>query len=98
VLDVLGLGRRAAATGNSLLTSFGNLPVVYMTWLDGVGYKHAGAPGLMTVDALANGGGGMLLLLLAWFCASRWSATPTELAIPVAEAEKAEKQGREQFD
>jgi MFS transporter, PAT family, beta-lactamase induction signal transducer AmpG len=86
VLDVLGLGRRAAATGNSLLTSVGNLPVAYMTWLDGVGYKHAGAPGLMGVDALANGGGGLFLLLLAWFCASRWSAPATELAIPVSEA------------
>jgi MFS transporter, PAT family, beta-lactamase induction signal transducer AmpG len=74
VLDVLGHGRRAAATGSSLLTSVGNLPVSYMTWLDGVGYKHAGALGLMGVDALANGGGGLLLLLLAWFCASRWSA------------------------
>jgi hypothetical protein len=88
VLDVLGLGRRAAATGTSLLTSVGNLPVAYMTWLDGVGYKHAGVPGLMGVDALANGGGGFLLLLLAWFCASRWNAPAMELAIPVAEAGK----------
>jgi hypothetical protein len=86
ILDVLGLGCRAAATGTSLLTSIGNLPVAYMTWLDGVGYKHAGARGLMGVDALANGGGGLFLLLLAWVCASRWSATTTELAIPVSEA------------
>jgi PAT family beta-lactamase induction signal transducer AmpG len=85
VLDVLGHGRRAAATGSSLLTSVGNLPVAYMTWLDGVGYRHAGALGLMGVDALANGGVALLLLLLAWFCASRWSAPATELAIPVPE-------------
>jgi hypothetical protein len=61
--------------------------VAYMTWLDGVGYKHAGVVGLMGVDALANGGVGLVLLLLAWLCASRWSAPATELAIPVSEAD-----------
>jgi PAT family beta-lactamase induction signal transducer AmpG len=73
VLDVLGTGNRAAATGYALMLSFGNLPVAYMTWLDGVGYKHGGARGLMSTDALANGVGGLLLLLLARYCARRWS-------------------------
>jgi MFS family permease len=76
VLDVLGVGNRAAATGYALMLSFGNFPVAYMTWVDGVGYKHGGVRGLMTTDALANGAGGVLLLLLARVCASRWKSTP----------------------
>jgi hypothetical protein len=36
-----------------------------MTWLDGVGYKYGAVRGLMTVDALANGIGALVLLLVA---------------------------------
>ncbi len=67
-------GRHAAGTAYSLLGASGNLPIVYMTWLDGVGYKHSGARGLMGVDALANGVGGVLLLAFAWYCARRLEA------------------------
>jgi len=81
VLDVLGHGRRAAASGYSLLSSFGNLPVTYMTWLDGVGYKHAGTRGLMGVDALGNGLVGLLLLLVARYCARKWLTEPREDAL-----------------
>ena len=82
LLDVLGHGRRAAGTGYSLLTSSGNLPIAYMTWLDGVGYKRAGARGLIAVDALANVAGGVLLLLIARYCARSWQARA--VAIPTA--------------
>jgi len=71
VLDVLGRRHHGAATGYSVLVASGNLPVVYMTWLDGMGYKHAGARGLMGVDAVANGAAGLLLLMLAVYCAGR---------------------------
>jgi len=85
VLDVLGHGRRAAASGYSLLSCFGNLPVAYMTWLDGVGYKHHGVRGLMGVDALGNGVGGVLLLLLARYCARKWRVrAPNENATRAA--------------
>ena len=70
-LDVLGKRPHAAGTVYSLLGASGDLPIAYMTWLDGVGYKHSGARGLMTVDALANGIGGILLLLFADYCARR---------------------------
>jgi hypothetical protein len=36
-----------------------------MTWLDGVGYKYGAVRGLMIVDALANGLGAVVLLLVA---------------------------------
>jgi hypothetical protein len=72
ILEVLGHGRRAAATGFSLLGSSGNLSLAYMTWLDGAGYKRGGARGLMGTDAVANVAGGVLLLLIARYCARRW--------------------------
>jgi MFS transporter, PAT family, beta-lactamase induction signal transducer AmpG len=78
VLDILGPGRRAAATGFSLFGSLGNLPVSYMTWLDGVGYKQNNARGLVGVDAAANITGGLLLLLLARLSARRWNAAAVE--------------------
>jgi PAT family beta-lactamase induction signal transducer AmpG len=72
VLEVLGKRRHAAGTAYSLLTASGNLPITYMTWLDGVGYKYSGTRGLMGVDALANGVGAVLLLMFAAFWARRW--------------------------
>jgi hypothetical protein len=40
-----------------------------MTWFDGIGYKYSGARGLMAVDSLANGIGGVLLLLFTAYYA-----------------------------
>ena len=65
VLEVMGRRRHAAGTAYSLFVSTGNLPILYMTWLDGVGYRYGAVRGLMTVDALANGLGALLLLLIA---------------------------------
>jgi len=45
-----------------------------MTWLDGVGYKYSGARGLMAVDSLANGIGGVLLLFTAYYARVRLQA------------------------
>jgi PAT family beta-lactamase induction signal transducer AmpG len=70
-LDVLGRPPHAAGTAYSLLAGSSNLPIAYMTWLDGVGYKYSGARGLMAVDSLANGIGGLLLLLFAVYCTRR---------------------------
>src|SRR5262249_21010260 len=54
LLEVLGRRPHAAGTSYSLLVASGNLPILYMTWLDGVGYKRWGVKGLMGVDAVAN--------------------------------------------
>ncbi len=72
VLEVLGSRRHAAGTSYALLVGSSNLPISYMTWLDGVGYKHGGAKGLMSVDALANGVGAIVLLLVAWSTRGLW--------------------------
>jgi predicted MFS family arabinose efflux permease len=72
VLEVLGKRQHAAGTSYSLLGASGNLPIVYMTWLDGVAYKHGGARGLMGVDAACNALGAILLLVFAAFARRRW--------------------------
>jgi MFS family permease len=76
VLDVLGPQRHAAATGYSLLVASGNIPIVYMTWLNGLGYKHWGARGLMSVDTLANGLGGIALFIFAVYVRRFWVRDP----------------------
>jgi PAT family beta-lactamase induction signal transducer AmpG len=65
VLEVMGRRHHAAGTAYSLFVASGNVPILYMTWLDGVGYKYGAVRGLMTVDALANGVGALVLLLIA---------------------------------
>ena len=75
VLDVLGRRQHAAGTSYSILVASGNLPIIYMTWLDGVGYKHWGAKGLMSVDAIANGGAAIVLLVVAWYARRLWHKT-----------------------
>jgi MFS family permease len=65
ILEVLGKRKRGASTGYAIFSSSGNVPNSYMTWLDGVGYRYAGARGLMATDAVLGGVGGLILLLVA---------------------------------
>jgi MFS transporter, PAT family, beta-lactamase induction signal transducer AmpG len=67
VLEVLGRRRHAAGTAYSLMVASGNVPILYMTYLDGVGYRHGAVRGLMSVDAVANGVGAVLLLMMAGY-------------------------------
>jgi hypothetical protein len=45
VPDIIGGRHHAAASGYGLLNSAGNIPIVYMTWLDGLAYRQWGARG-----------------------------------------------------
>ncbi len=72
VLDVIGKRQHAAGTAYSLLVASGNLPISYMTWLDGIGYSRWGSKGLMGTDAAANGGAAVLLLLVAAYARRFW--------------------------
>src|SRR5262249_50999162 len=72
VLDVVGNRKHAAASAYAILNATSNVPVTYMTWLDGVGYKLLGTPGLMATDAAANGVFGIILLLVAMFAGRHW--------------------------
>jgi MFS transporter, PAT family, beta-lactamase induction signal transducer AmpG len=71
-LEVLGKRPHAAGTAYSLLGSSANLPIAYMTWVDGAAYKAAGRRGLMGVDALANSVIAVLLLVFARLAVRRW--------------------------
>jgi MFS transporter, PAT family, beta-lactamase induction signal transducer AmpG len=65
ILEVLGARKRGAATGYAFFSSSGNVNNSYMTWLDGIGYRHAGARGLMATDAALGGVGGLILFTVA---------------------------------
>jgi MFS transporter, PAT family, beta-lactamase induction signal transducer AmpG len=65
LLDVLGNRKHAAASAYAFLNAAGNVPITYMTWLDGVGYKRWGRPGLMGTDVAGNSVFGIILLFVA---------------------------------
>jgi MFS family permease len=72
LLDVIGKTKNAAAFAYSTLNASGNASIAYMTWVDGLGYKHWGARGLMATDAVANGGFMVILLLVAAYAGHHW--------------------------
>jgi PAT family beta-lactamase induction signal transducer AmpG len=72
VLDVIGKRKHAAGTAYAVLVASGNLPISYMTWLDGAGYHRWGVRGLMGADAAANAGGAVVLLLVAVYSRRYW--------------------------
>jgi PAT family beta-lactamase induction signal transducer AmpG len=63
-LELVGPAGRSGATRQTLYAAVGNAPVMYMTWLDGQGYKHFGTRGLLGTDALSNFVAAGLVLLL----------------------------------
>jgi MFS transporter, PAT family, beta-lactamase induction signal transducer AmpG len=72
VLEVIGGKRKSSGTAYAILVSSGNVPISYMTWVDGLGYKRWGATGLTGVDAITEAGGALVLLLVAWYAKSHW--------------------------
>jgi PAT family beta-lactamase induction signal transducer AmpG len=82
ILEVLGDRKRGASTGYAFFSSSGNVNNSYMTWLDGVGYRHAGARGLMATDAALGGVGGLILFAVARHFVKRQS-TPEPERSPV---------------
>jgi MFS family permease len=76
LLDIVGKCEHAAAFAYSALNASGNASISYMTWLDGIGYKHGGARGLMGMDAAANGIFAVILLIVAAFAAGNPKPRP----------------------
>ena len=68
-LEFLGGSGKSGSSRYAIINSLGNIPVVYMTWLDGCGYAHWGPRGMPAADALVSGLA--ILLLLAHFAFSR---------------------------
>ncbi len=78
ILEVLGDRKRGASTGYAFFSSSGNVNNSYMTWLDGIGYRHAGARGLMATDAAFCGVGGLILFAVARHFVKRQSTPEPE--------------------
>lgn len=68
-LEFLGGSGKSGSSRYAIINSLGNIPVVYMTWLDGRGYAHWGPRGMPAADALMSGF--VILLLMAHFVVSR---------------------------
>ena len=65
VLQVMGDAGASGGSRYAMLVSLGNLPVAYMAWVDGIGYKWWGPRGLPGIDMVVSGG--IAILFLVWF-------------------------------
>ncbi len=54
IVEIVGPEARDASTLYSLLNAAVTIPLLYMIWVDGVGYHYLGPHGLMSTDAVAN--------------------------------------------
>lgn len=66
-LVLCAIGRGAASTKYALLSSFGNLPVIYVTALDGWAHDRFGSAGMLFFEALA----GIVCVVLAAIAVAR---------------------------
>jgi len=61
------IGRTAAATKYSLLASLSNMPIGYVTWIDGWANDRWGSAGMLLTESAVGLGGVLLFLLIAHF-------------------------------
>jgi len=79
VLEFLGSSGRSGSSRYSIINSLGNLPVAYMSFVDGRAYAHWGPRGMPGADALLSVAGAALLLAHFAFARSgESSATKSE--------------------
>jgi PAT family beta-lactamase induction signal transducer AmpG len=69
ILELLGTSGKSGSGRYSIINSLGNVPVVYMTWLDGCGYAHWGPRGMPGIDVIVSATAASVLL--AHFIVSR---------------------------
>jgi MFS transporter, PAT family, beta-lactamase induction signal transducer AmpG len=81
VLEFLGDSGKSGSARYSIINSMGNVPVAYMTAVDGIGYGRWGTRGLSATDAVVGSIGGTLLLM---YFLSQKRATP-DPAVPIGE-------------
>jgi len=62
--QLVGQDSRVASTQLGLFSASTSFAIVYITWADGLGYKHFGVRGLMLTDGLASMISAALLLVL----------------------------------
>jgi hypothetical protein len=54
IVEIVGPGTRDASTLYSLLNAAVSIPLLYVVWFDGVGFRYFGMHGLLLTDALLN--------------------------------------------
>jgi PAT family beta-lactamase induction signal transducer AmpG len=64
-LEFLGSSGKSGSSRYAIINSLGNVPVAYMSWLDGRGYALWGPRGMPGIDALASAV--VILILLGHF-------------------------------
>lgn len=69
VLQLLGVSGKSGGSRYSIALSLGNLPIFYMTVVDGLGARWFGAKGEPGIDLAVSGGAGVLALI--WFAWER---------------------------
>jgi PAT family beta-lactamase induction signal transducer AmpG len=69
-LEFLGGSGKSGSSRYAIINSLGNIPVVYMSWLDGRGYTYWGPRGMPGMDALVSAA--VIAILLGHFAVSRW--------------------------
>ena len=62
VLEFLGGSGKSGSARYAIINSLGNVPVVYMTWLDGRGYALWGPRGMPGIDAILSAVSASILL------------------------------------
>ena len=72
---LFAIGRGAASTKYALLSSFGNVPVIYMTALNGWSHDRYGSTGMLLIEALA----GALCVVFALVAVARLRSDRGEL-------------------
>jgi PAT family beta-lactamase induction signal transducer AmpG len=80
--EIVGPNNPLAATQIALLTASANLPISYMTAIDGHFHTTRGLRGMLAVDAASSIAMGVVLLLVFRKFAARWTAQ----SAPVVEA------------
>jgi MFS family permease len=68
-LEFLGSSGKSGSSRYAIINSLGNVPVAYMSWLDGRGYALRGPRGMPGIDALASAV--VILILLGHFVFSK---------------------------
>jgi PAT family beta-lactamase induction signal transducer AmpG len=83
-LEIVGPGNPLAATQIALLTAAANLPISYMTLVDGHFHTTRGLSGMLAADAGSSVAVGIILLLVFRRFAGRIDGQPAEPAQAVA--------------
>lgn len=83
VYEIVGTAGTTASTLYSVFPAAGNQAIAYVTFLDGLGHKHWGAPGMLASDAALNVAGIVALLVVLRFAFPHRQAAVAEK--PVAE-------------